>query len=230
VREDWMQAEAEYIQNWLAGPLHWWGVLDLATTATGRPVAVRLSEIGAHILAQNRAGDNLFAVSASAEEWGPALVVTQEGRLAVAPLAAGARLHDALASWTRPVSVAGGRVIYSYDAGSAADAFDRGVDPEHLLTLLRQDASVAGKRALAATEAQLNAWRATYGASSITTGWMLLEARDEATLDEALLHVLQLQGDNADFRRLSPTAALVTPRLLSVLEADLRKRGFAALS
>jgi hypothetical protein len=172
----------------------------------------------------------MFSVGTSAEEWGPALVVTQEGRLAVAPLAAGTRLQDALATWARPVSIAGGRVIYSFDAGLAGDAFDRGVAPEHLLALLRQDATVAGKRALAAAEAQFNAWRTAYGASTITTGWMLLEARDEATLNEALLHVPQLQGNAADFRRLSPTIALVTPQLLSVLETDLRKRGFAALS
>ena len=230
VREDWMQAEAEYIRAWLAGPLHWWGVVDLATTAAGRPIAIRLTGIGAHLLDRNRPDNDLPGLTVSAEEWGPALVVTQEGRLAVSPLAAGTLLQDVLATWARPVGIAGGRVIYTFDAGSAAEAFDHGVAPEHLLALLRQDTTTAGKRALAAAEAQFAAWKAAYGGSSITTGWTLLEARDEATLHEVLLHVHLLQGSDDDIRRLSPAAALVTPRLLSFLEADLRKRGFAALS
>lgn len=225
-----MQAEAEYIRAWLAGPMHWWGVLDLASTAAGRTVAIRLTSLGAHLLGQNQLDDDVLGLSVSAEEWGPALVVTQEGRLGVAPLAAGIPLQEALASWVRPVGIAGGRVIYAFDAGAAAEAFDRGVAPEHLLALLRQDATAAGKRALAAAETQFTAWKDTYGGSSMTTGWMLLEARDAATLDEALLHVPQLQESDDDIRRLSPTAALVTPRLLSVLEVDLQKRGFAALS
>jgi hypothetical protein len=226
-RSDWMLAEAEYIRAWLTGPLHWWGALDLATNAAGRPVAIRLTSIGVHLLDRNLLDDEIHGLTSSTDEWGPALVVTPQGRIAVAPLAAGAPLLAALATWARPLSIAGGRVIYAFDAGSAAAAFDQGVVSDHLLSLLRQDATPAGKRALAAVEAQFTAWRASYGESSITTGWTLLEARDEAILDEALLHVPQLQVSNADLLRLSPTHALVTARLLGFLEADLRKRGFA---
>jgi hypothetical protein len=226
LRSDWMQAEAEYIEAWLTGPLHWWGVLDLATTSAGRAVAIRLTRTGEHLLDRNQENGELLGLTPSAEKWGPALVVTHQGRLAVAPLAAGAPVLDALATWARPVGIAGGRIIFAFDAGSAAEAFDRGVSPEHLLSLLRQDATAAGRRALAAAEAQFGRWQAAYGGSTITTGWTLLEARDEATLDEALLHVPQLQVDDAGIRRISPTTALVTARLRSLLEADLRKRGF----
>jgi hypothetical protein len=123
------------------------------------------------------------------------------------------------------VGIAGGRVIYAFDAELAANAFDQGETADALLSLLGADVTTAGRRALAFVEAQLAAWQAAYGRTSIISGWTLLEARDEATLYEALAH---LPDSSAFTRRLSLTHALVAPELSGALETELRKLGFPA--
>ncbi len=236
LREEWLQAEGNYIRAWLCGPLHWWGVLDLATDGSGVPVAVRLTTLGAHLLEEDvRPGvenrgpildyEHRAGLTFTPRDTEVAVVVTRQRRLAVSPIAAGASLLDALTNWARPVGIAGGRVIYAFDPQLAADAFDQGKTGDALLSLLEADLTAAGRRALAVVEAQLAEWHVAYGRTSITSGWTLLEARDEATLCEALAH---LPDTAALVRRLSLTHALVAPELSGALETELRKLGFPA--
>ncbi len=226
VREEWFAAEGAYVQSWLTGPLHWWGVCDLAMSNSGQPLAFRLTPLGAYLLSAGDVSDVAapsIELSPRAEDWGAPLLVTRDGRLAVQPLAAGAPLLDALATWARPVSIAGGRIVYTFDAGLAATAFDHGLTPDHLLKLLQSGDTSAGKRALAAAQAQCSDWQARYGASRITTGWALVEARDEATLSEALASAPEIA---AQCRRVSPAHVLVPPEVADALEAALRRRGY----
>jgi len=226
VRGEWYEAEGEYIRAWFAGPLHWWGIFDLAMTESGRLAAFRLTPLGAYLLATDQADEpkpEFGRLAVSQWDWGAPVVVTRAGTLALSPLAAGAPLLEALAHWAHPVAITGGRAIYAFDTELAAEAFDNDQTPDRLLSLLRAIPTAAGKRALAATQAQCDVWAAAYGKSSITTGWTLLEARDEATLREALLCVPE---SASQFRHLSPTHALVPPELQVTLVETLRRRGY----
>src|SRR5205085_9852725 len=40
---DWMRAEGHYLARLLRGPLHWWGISDLALSGEGRLLAFRLT-------------------------------------------------------------------------------------------------------------------------------------------------------------------------------------------
>jgi hypothetical protein len=228
-----LQAEGSYICAWLCGPLHWWGAFDLAADDAGLPVAARLTRLGAHLLqAEGDSGgmyrepildhNDLPGLSWTPRETEAAVVVTRQRRLAVSPITAGAPLLEALGTWARPVGIAGGRVIYAFDARLAVAAFDQREIPAELLSLLARDLTTAGRRTLSLVEAQLAEWQAAYGRTSITSGWTLLEARDEATLCEALA---RFPDTGALLRRLSPTHALVAPELSGALETELRKLG-----
>ncbi len=42
---DWMRAEGQYLERLLRGPLHWWGMADLALAPQGRVLAFRLTPL-----------------------------------------------------------------------------------------------------------------------------------------------------------------------------------------
>ncbi|HEX8036944.1 MAG TPA: hypothetical protein VF510_24010 [Ktedonobacterales bacterium] len=239
VPEEWQAAEGEYIRALLAGPLHWFGVFDLAhdvaaptptTGPTNIPIAFRLTPIGRYLLSDDRAAaqheaEARASLASLTPDWGAPLVPTREGQLAVQPLAAtNLDLPATVGGWARPVAVAGRRIIYALAPDLACEMFDSGVAPDVLLAYLRAIDPVTGPRAAAAAQPQLRAWHTAYGRSRIETGWALIEAQDEATLVEALATVPDLV---TRCRRLAPSIALVPPAAAPTLEAALARRGYA---
>src|SRR5205823_13490916 len=47
---DWMRAEGHYLARLLRGPLHWWGISDLALSGDGRLLAFRLTPVAGLLL------------------------------------------------------------------------------------------------------------------------------------------------------------------------------------
>ncbi|HLI05166.1 MAG TPA: hypothetical protein VKV40_01200 [Ktedonobacteraceae bacterium] len=47
---DWLLAEGRYLARLLQGPLHWWGICDLALSPNGRLMAFRLTPLAAWLL------------------------------------------------------------------------------------------------------------------------------------------------------------------------------------
>src|SRR5258708_32182013 len=124
VRAEWLAGEGQYLRMLLTGALAWWGALDLATVAEAT-VAVRVTSFGAFLLARHEGAPEAAVAGGLTESWGPPLLPTRDGALAVQPLSADAALLATLEIWARPTQVAGGRAIYRLDEERACAAFDR---------------------------------------------------------------------------------------------------------
>ncbi len=222
IHEEWLAAEGLYLTQLLCGPLHWWGVVDLAVDAAERLLAFRVSRFGTFLLGASAPDE--AAARALESENAPAVLPTRGGALAVDPLAAGTTVLNALEQWARPTAVAGGRLIYTPAADLAASAFDRAGSPDALLDHLRTFGGVGGTRAAAALAARLDAWRSRYGGTSIAEGLTLLEAANDAALVEALAALPEI---DARAHRLGPSAVLLAPEDAAELRAALKKRGYA---
>jgi hypothetical protein len=220
VEGDWRVAEGGWIRMLVMGPLRWWGVVDLAHDASARTaVAFRLTPLGARLLDVRDAPADVTLP----EDWGPAILLTRDQALAANPLSAGADLLDALAQWARPASVVGGRLLYTLAPDLACAAFDHGLEPIALGARLRAADPHAGARVAEHVMAQLNTWRSTYGRTRLFERVALLEARDEATLVEALAYAPAVA---ALARRIGPAIALLAPGDLADLRTLLARKGY----
>jgi hypothetical protein len=222
VHEEWQSGEGEYVRALLAGPLHWWGALDLGLDAAGTLGAVRLTSFGRFLFGQADTPADADAPLLQETRAAPVLP-TREGALAVHPLAANAGLFDALASWASVTAIAGGRVVYTLSPERACAAWDAGASADGVLARLRALDSSGRARLAVPVAARLAAWRERYGRTRITIGWALLEARDEATLVEALAAVPAIASG---CKRLGTAAALVPPPDLLALRQALARRDF----
>jgi hypothetical protein len=224
VREEWLAGEGAYLRQLLTGPLHAWGALELATDPAGHPLAFRLTPFGRLALSEGENVQRAELDALLAGDWGPAVLPTRDGSLAVQPLAAGADLLDVLERWALPASVAGGRLIHALSLDRACAAFDCGHMPDELPRRLRAVDPQGGERCAELVARRLGEWHAVYGATRIQDGWALLEARDEPTLVEALALIAGLA---ARCRHLDATHALVPAEDLATLQALLARRGYA---
>lgn len=223
VREEWLAGEGRYLRALLTDSLHNWGVLDLAFDAERTPRAFRLTPFGVFLLGQEAATDQPEIAAVLQGKWGPALLPTREGTLAVQPLATDAALLGALGHWARPTSIAGGRLIFTFSADLACAAFDHGAHPDDLLARLRALETSGGPRSADALAPRLAEWREAYGQTRIETAWALLEARDAPALAEALAAAPDIA---ARCRHLGDTFALVPPSDLAALQKALARRGY----
>lgn len=219
-RDEWMAGEGAYLRALLAGPLHWWGLLDLASAGPdARPVAFRLTPFGGALLMPD---DRPLSLPALARrDWGPAALPTRDGALSVQPLALREPALRLLDEWMGPTRIAAGRLIYAIDRDRAAAALDGGRSSEPLLAALC-DLS-GGARAADAVRRQIEGVRAGYEQSVVYDGWTLVEARDAPALEEALALVPAVRQRA---RRPAAHLALVTPADAAPLEAALRRRGY----
>jgi hypothetical protein len=163
-------------------------------------------------------------VADASGDGGGAVLPTRGGGLAVQPLIAPLGLLDALAGWARVTELASGRLVYTLAPDLACEAFDRGATPEALLAHLRTGEPGGAARAATSVAARLEGWRHAYGASRIESGWVLVEAPDEATLAEALAHVPELAAHG---RRIAPDQALLRPEDVADLKRALARRGYS---
>ncbi|HEY8325152.1 MAG TPA: hypothetical protein VIG77_11715 [Ktedonobacterales bacterium] len=221
VRAEWDSAEGVYIAALLAGPLRWWGALDLASDEEGAPVAFRLTALGQFLLGQTPDEELERRASAALNfDWGPMATLTRDGALATQPLAAVPPLLDLLDRWAAPPTLAGGRLIYSFGADQACANFDLGLRPEDALATLR---TLGLARAAQTLAPRLEGWRAGYGDARLTSGLTLVEGRDEATLREALAKLPHL-AQRA--RWLSPSQVALSAADGAALREALARKGW----
>ena len=218
--DEWRTGEGVWIRALIAGPLRWWGAVDIAHDTSARmAVAFRLTPLGAYLLDVRGAPRDVTLP----DDWGPAMLLTRDQALAANPLSAGADLLDAVAQWARPISVVGGRLLYALAPDLACAAFDHGLKPEALGERLRSADPHAGARVAEQVMARLSAWRLKYGRTRVFERVALLEARDEPALAEALTYAPGIAGRA---RRIGPAAALLASSDLAELRALLARKGY----
>lgn len=222
LHEEWTSAEGLYVRELIAGPLYWFGAVDLAAEGTqAAPFAFRLTPFGAYLLGTGPEPEGAGGLIGG--DWGPPVLLTRERELAVHPFAAGGNLLATLDAWAEVSTIAGGRLVYTLSPARAAAAFDAGATADGLLRALRADA-VGGARVADAVAARLAAWREAYGGARIARGLALVEARDEVALTEALACAPEVA---ARCRRLAPALAVASPTDGAILRDALKRRGYA---
>jgi hypothetical protein len=220
VRGDWIAGEGAYIRSVVADACAVWGGVDLAVSRDGAVMAFRLNAFGAFLFSRENARPNQGIVALCDGDWGPVVLPVREGALAVQPIAAQPVLLDALALWATPTAVSGRRLVYSLSADHACAAFDQQLSPDALPAILRP----LHARAADAVARQLAEWHSRWGGTRITTGYMLIEASDEATLVEALAAATEVA---ARCQRIGPALALALPGDAELLRTLLARRGYA---
>ncbi|HKF39319.1 MAG TPA: helicase-associated domain-containing protein, partial [Ktedonobacteraceae bacterium] len=229
---DWMRAEGRYLTNLLQGPLHWWGIIDVALAADGRLLAFRLTPLADSFLHQTSVGAlsgaggarfNSFAPNVAPS---PAIDVSENGDLLIPCTFANWPLIELIERYAEVRGTHAGQLCYRLTPGSLSEAFSRGESPAALLDLLHR---AAGNRqeltpgsSLVSLLAQLERRIASYGRVRLYTDVSLLEAADQPVLRE-LNATTSLQEQIV--RPIHPTLLLLKKQAVERLIDELKRRG-----
>jgi hypothetical protein len=220
--QDWARAEYHYLSYLVGGPLHWWGLSDIALSNDGRLLAFRLTPLAASLLAgvstDQEIGMNNVTPAQSLE-----VVDTAEILVACSP--ASWPFIDVLEHFAEAAGVRHDRLCYRLTPQSLGAALNQGRRPGQLRALLEQvipDATVSQRELLTAMIARVERWHASYGRVRIYTGVTLLEVADGNVMRE-LSATTSL--DKHIVLNITPTIHIVEKTVTERLLDDLKRRG-----
>ncbi|QBD81363.1 hypothetical protein EPA93_37475 [Ktedonosporobacter rubrisoli] len=181
---DWQRAEMRYLTRLLTGPLHWWGICDIACTPDGRLLAFSLTPTADKLLHEGKASEPL--ATQDAHNLAEMLDIVDEDKILITSSVQSWSLIELMETFTEAAGVYEGRLRYRLTPKALSAAMSRGQHPEHLLEALRHVASHRSHQddPLARLEAQLGRWTANYGRVRIYTGVTLLETADPTVMRE----------------------------------------------
>jgi hypothetical protein len=205
---DWMRAEGRYLERLLRGPLHWWGMADLALGRDGRLLAFSLTPLARQFLNENGSiasiaqettepGRRLASpsVDASGDESGRRLAsplpstllsVREQGEVLISASAEAWPFIERIEAFAEVAGVRDGRLRYRLTPSALANALSRGQNAASLLALLHQSAQAQPEtnRALEQLVEQITQWAASYGRVRLYTGVSLLQIADASVMRE----------------------------------------------
>ncbi len=225
--QDWLRAEFSYLMELLCGPLHWWGICDLALASDGRLLAFRLTPFASWLLS------GLVGEIPDEEEKEQGLltegveVIDTDHVLVPCVLAAWPTLQ-VIEKFARVSGVRASRLCYRLAPQSLSEAVCHGQNPTLLLNLLRALLSLEARPSDALPElvAQLERWIASYGRVRLYTDAVLLEVADAAVARE-LAATTSLYEQIV--RTLQPTTFLLKKAGAARMTDDLKRRGQSPL-
>jgi hypothetical protein len=218
---DWMRAEGRYLTQLLQGPLHWWGICDVALSPDERLLAFRLTPLANSFL-------NGISMDArlTAPETSPIIDVSETGDLFIPCTFANWPLIELIERFAEVKGVHAAQLCYRLTPGSLSEAFSRGESPTVLLELLHSAAeyqhSIAPDSPLARLLAQLERRIASYGRVRLYTDASLLEAADQQILRE-LSATTSLNEQIV--RSVHPTMLILKKNAIERLMDELKRRG-----
>ncbi len=237
---DWMRVEGRYLARLIQGPLHWWGITDVALSESGNLLAFRLTTVADWLLhgtlPAEQANEQLYGDIGNADDSGlpevlPSVTVTEQGALLVPCEVAAWPLIHLLEDFAEPANVLQGQLCYRLSPKCLSQALSRGQQPTVLFTLLRRIAAgqstsdEADKRqssALSLLIAQLERWAANYGRVRLYTDSTLLEVADAMVMRELTAtttlpeHIVQA---------IHPLQLLLKKHGAAQLTEELKRRG-----
>lgn len=250
---DWQRAEGRYLAQLLQGPLHWWGISDLAFNEDGRLQAFRLTPLSELLLRGEPAEAQLLATaiaspasaapagdpsidSAAADTLfigpGPVYIeVSEEDELLLASSFENWPVIQLVERFASVNGVRAGLLCYRLTPASLSEALNRGESFTPLLELLRQatQADGAWKRgheALARLLHRLEQRLANYGRVRLYTDATLLEVADGLAMREL---ALTTSIEKQIIQHIHPTLMLLRKQGGEQLVEELKKRGQAPL-
>ncbi|MBE3561410.1 MAG: hypothetical protein IMW89_19640 [Ktedonobacteraceae bacterium] len=226
ILNDWLQAEACYIERLLRGPLYWWGACDLALSRDGQLLAFRLTDLatwlfdGAEVQREVLESDYHALVNS--------LEIIDGEEIGVACSVKNWPLIELMETFAEAAGVRNGYLRYRLTAGALGAAIGRGQHPECLLAFLRS-ASTHTERSthqLIPLLAQLERWIASYGRARIYRGVTLLGTADSTVMRE-LSATTSL--DRQVVRAIQPTLVILRNAGTEQLLDELKRRGHTPL-
>ena len=139
---DWMRAEGHYLARLIRGPLHWWGITDLALSPEGNLLAFRLTPMAGLLLNGLPLEDIGAQFIAPTTDIAPTtltslLDVLETGELLVGCSFAAWPLIELIEDVTKVAGVRDERLCYQLSPKVLAEALSRGKQPTALLHVLR---------------------------------------------------------------------------------------------
>jgi len=249
---EWQRVEGRYLARLIEGPLHWWGLTDLALSKNGQLLAFRLTATasllsgevtdqphsvnarstplrnamssGAGDVGASSAPSSAASFIASLSEDKPLLKVAETGELLVSCSSAAWPLIEVIEEFAEAAGVQADRLRYRLTANSLREALRCGFRPATLLHLLRQAAEheAEGNTSLTMLLAQLERRLGNYGRTRLYTDVALLEVADMPVMRE-LSALTPLEEQKV--RTIHPTLLILKKRGVEHIVQDLKRRG-----
>ncbi len=222
---DWLHAEFHYLSHLVLGPLHWWGVCDVALSSEGRLLAFRLTPFAEWLLNGLSGEQEEEDVPASPSSLPDMLEVVNEQDALVVCSVTTWPIIQVMESFTEPAGTHRGRLHYRITPKTISHALGEGHQPIALLDLLRVLAKKMGAlptSPLARLLTQLERWVAGYGRVRIYTDVHMLEAADTTVMRELSATTTI---DQQIVQTISPTLHILKGSGAESIIDDLKRRG-----
>jgi hypothetical protein len=219
---DWQQAESRYLEYFIRGPLHWWGICDLVTTKSGSLLAFRLTSLANSLLNGLKPPDETAAQDYQIQS--DRLKILNANELLVTCSAQTWPIIEVLETFAETAGIHNDCLHYRLTPKALANALSHGHRPALLLELLRDVATngTSPDSPLAQMLTQLEQWILSYGHVRIYTGVSLLETADPVVMRE-LSATTSL--DDQIVKPLHPTLLVLKNGAMNSLVEDLKRRG-----
>lgn len=222
---DWLRAEGRYLAYLLQGPLHWWGLCDLALSPGEQLLAFRLTSRASFLFHGQ-------ALAPSEKQQGnvagQAVIISPEGQLLLACQPANWPLIACVERFAENGGVSAEKLVYRLTARSLSQAIGQGYDPGELLKALTS-AVIPGttqEDGLHQFLASLERRIASYGRVRLYSDVSLLQTAD-TTVMQHLAAITSL--DEQAIRPIQPTLLLLKKQGVERLLEELKRRGQAPL-
>jgi hypothetical protein len=219
---DWLQAESRYLEYFMCGPLHWWGICDLATTKSGSLLAFRLTPLANSLLNGLKPPNEATAQDYHIQP--DTLKILNANELLVTCSAQTWPIIEVLETFAETAGIHNDCLHYRLTPKALANALSHGHRPAVLLELLRNVATngTSPDSLLAQMLTQLEQWIMSYGHVRIYTGVSLLETADPVVMRE-LSATTSL--DDQIVKPIHPTLLVLKKGATNSLVEDLKRRG-----
>ncbi len=223
-RNEWLRAEGYYLSHLLSGPLHWWGLCDLARSSDGRLLAFRLTPLAASLFEKSLSlVDPVLPPDFAVH---PPLEALDTTDLLVSCSFLQWPIIEVLELFTESVGVRDGRLLYRVTPAALARALRRGHSPAYLLSLLGSLFAEGECSALETMISQVERWYASYGRIRVYTGVTLLETADALVMRE-LTATTSLEDQVV--RSIQPSLLVLKKSGAERIVEELKRRGQAPL-